>query len=95
MSKEVAPPDSITVNLSTLTKVTKAQEVIRKYHTDEGKKLLLTNGSNSIRVDETVEAIFSGIERGAINELLDEGQGEAVQSVRFAGRVWRELNENE
>jgi hypothetical protein len=89
MSIEV--PSHITNNINTLAKVTKALSTVQKSHVEGAKEpIVLTNGETSIRVDKTVEAIFKGVEMGAMAELIDDGQSHAVEMIRFAKHKWEE-----
>lgn len=89
MSAEVPP--HIANNINTLAKVTKALSTIQREHVAGGKEpIVLNNGETSIKVDRTVEAVFKGVEMGAMAELIDDGQAHAVEMIRFAKHQWEE-----
>lgn len=69
MSKE-SYSEADLINVNTLARVHKANLLINLNHVEGGGKIRLTQDEDSIVVDETVEAIFRGVERGVSNELL-------------------------
>jgi hypothetical protein len=60
------------INVNTLARVHKVNAIIAENHIEGGGLIRVANGKKDIVVDETVEAVFRGVERGVSNELLTE-----------------------